>query len=150
MDSAGNPCASRDAWSWDPPEKKTDNAELLAEKSKKRKAKRHCFIKLNLKKKKKKRSSRGGKKTRLRRELRKLATAGSVEQTQLLHVDQNRSQHFQDSSHAYRNVFAQEKTDVLSGNPLLQPYSIGGRSTRILPPPSFTGLFRRRTARRSV
>ena len=43
--------------------------------SKRRKAKRHCFI------------HQKKKKTRLRRELRKLATAGPVEQTQLLHVD---------------------------------------------------------------
>ena len=35
----------------------------------------------------KKRRCRGGRKTRLRRELRKLATAGSVERTKLLHVD---------------------------------------------------------------
>ena len=63
---------------------------------------------------------------------------------------QNRLQHFQDRSHAARNVSAQERTDVLSGNPLPQSCSTGGGSTRILPSPSFAGLLCGCTASRTV
>ena len=77
----------------------------------------------------KKRPCRGDRKTRLRRELKKLATPGSVERTKLLHVDKTV---YNISEPALAtNVSAQERTGVRSGSPLPQSCSTWGGPTGI-------------------